>query len=79
MSTMHLEAQVADPELRRKLTPDYPIGCKRVLFADDYYPALQRPNVTLETEAIERITPQGVRTRDGVDHALGRSGFRHRL
>ena len=69
-STMHMEAQVADPELRRKLTPDYPIGCKRVLFADDYYPALQRPNVTLETGAIERITPQGVRTSDGVDHAL---------
>jgi cation diffusion facilitator CzcD-associated flavoprotein CzcO len=69
-STMHMEAQVADPELRRKLTPDYPIGCKRVLFADDYYPALQLPNVTLETGAIERITPQGVRTSDGVDHAL---------
>lgn len=69
-SSMHLEAQVSDPELRRKLTPDYPIGCKRVLFADDYYPALQRSNVTLETELIERITPSGVRTRDGVDHAL---------
>jgi cation diffusion facilitator CzcD-associated flavoprotein CzcO len=69
-STMHLEAQVADLELRRKLTPDYPIGCKRVLFADDYYPALQRPNVTLETEMIERITPQSIRTRDGVDHPL---------
>ncbi len=69
-STLHMEAQVADPELRRKLTPDYPIGCKRVLFADDYYPALLRPNVTLETGAIERITPQGVRTSDGVDHAL---------
>ncbi|MGD0299000.1 MAG: NAD(P)/FAD-dependent oxidoreductase [Bryobacteraceae bacterium] len=69
-STMHLEAQVADPELRRKLTPDYPIGCKRVLFADDYYPALQLPNVTLETEMIERITSHGIRTRDGVDHAL---------
>jgi cation diffusion facilitator CzcD-associated flavoprotein CzcO len=69
-STMHLEAQVVDPELRRKLTPDYPIGCKRVLFADDYYPALQRPNVMLETGAIERITAQGVRTSDGVDHAL---------
>ena len=69
-SMMHLEAQVASPELRRKLTPDYPVGCKRVLFADDYYPALQLSNVTLETAAIECITPQGVRTRDGVDHAL---------
>jgi cation diffusion facilitator CzcD-associated flavoprotein CzcO len=60
VSRMHLEAQVADPALRRKLTPDYPIGCKRVLFSDDYYPALTRPNVTLETGAIEQITPQGV-------------------
>src|SRR4051794_29726829 len=39
----HLEEQVRDPELRAKLTPDYPIGCKRVLISDDYYPALQRP------------------------------------
>src|SRR5580700_962237 len=58
---MHLEAQVSDPELRRKLTPDYPIGCRRILFADDYYPTLLRPNVTLETAAIDRIAPAGVR------------------
>jgi cation diffusion facilitator CzcD-associated flavoprotein CzcO len=67
---MHLETQVADPELRRKLTPDYPVACRRILFADDYYPALQQPNVALETEAIEYITPEGVCTRDGVDHHL---------
>jgi len=67
---MHLEQQVADAELRRKLTPDYPIGCKRVLFADDYYPALQRGNVTLVTEAIDRITPEGIHTRDGANHDL---------
>ncbi|HEV8146325.1 MAG TPA: NAD(P)/FAD-dependent oxidoreductase [Bryobacteraceae bacterium] len=70
VSRMHLEAQVADPELRRKLTPDYPIGCKRILFSDDYYPALTRSNVTLETDAIERIAPQGVRMRNGAEHAL---------
>ena len=70
LSTMHMESQVADPEMRRKLTPEYPIGCKRVLFADDYYPALQLPNVTLDTAAIERITPQGIRTSDAVDHPL---------
>jgi cation diffusion facilitator CzcD-associated flavoprotein CzcO len=69
-SLMHLEAQVVDPELRRKLTPDYPIGCKRVLFADDYYPALQLPHVALETGEIDRITPQGARMRDGREHAL---------
>lgn len=69
-SMMHLEAQVSDPLLRRKLTPDYPIGCKRVLFADDYYPALQLPNVALETAVIDRITPAAVRTREGVEHQL---------
>ena len=60
----HLEAQVADPELRAKLTPDYKIGCKRILIADTYYPALQRPNVELITDPIARIEPEGVVTRD---------------
>jgi cation diffusion facilitator CzcD-associated flavoprotein CzcO len=66
----HMAMQVPDPELRRKLTPDYPIGCKRVLFADDYYPALSLPNVKLETNGIERIVPKGVVTKDGVTHEL---------
>lgn len=66
----HLEAQVADPALRAKLTPDYPVGCKRVLITDDFYPALQRPNVSLVTERIARITPTGVVTTDGVEHAV---------
>lgn len=67
---LHLEAQVADPELRKKLTPDYPIGCKRILFCDDFYPALQRPNVTLVTEAIDRVTSTGIATKDGRHHEL---------
>lgn len=65
ISLNHLEAQVADPVLREKLTPAYPIGCKRVLFCDDYYPALQRANVELVTDGIEEIVPTGVVTRDG--------------
>jgi cation diffusion facilitator CzcD-associated flavoprotein CzcO len=68
MATNHMNMQVSDPDLRRKLTPDYPIGCKRVLFADDYYPALTRPSVSLVTEEIARIDPSGVVTRDGVTH-----------
>jgi cation diffusion facilitator CzcD-associated flavoprotein CzcO len=64
----HLEAQVPDPTLRAKLVPNYPIGCKRVLITDDFYPALSRPNVSLVTEAIRSITPTGVDTRDGVSH-----------
>lgn len=66
----HLHAQVADPELRKKLTPDYPVGCKRILICDDFYPALQRPNVRLVTERIARIAPEGVVTKDGETHGF---------
>jgi cation diffusion facilitator CzcD-associated flavoprotein CzcO len=66
----HLAEQVADPELRKKLTPDYPIGCKRILFADDYYPALMRDNVALITDGIAKITPTGIDTKDGKHHAF---------
>src|SRR5690606_126563 len=66
----HLEEQVPDPELRKKLTPDYPIGCKRILITDDFYPALMRPNVSLVTEGISRVTPKGVETADGAAHDL---------
>jgi cation diffusion facilitator CzcD-associated flavoprotein CzcO len=68
-SLAHLRRQVRDPALRAKLVPTYPIGAKRVLFNDDYYPALGRPNVRLVTDAIERIEQRGVRTRDGELHA----------
>ncbi|MBL1077696.1 NAD(P)/FAD-dependent oxidoreductase [Nocardia sp. 2] len=66
----HLEEQVTDPVLRAKLTPDYPIGCKRGLFSNDYYPALTEPNVRVETTAISEIVPEGVRTADGVVHEV---------
>jgi cation diffusion facilitator CzcD-associated flavoprotein CzcO len=60
--------QLKNPVLRAKLTPDYPAGCKRVLFASDYYPALAQPNVSVETNPIKEITPTGVRTADGAHH-----------
>lgn len=66
LARWRLESQVADPALRAALTPSYPLGCKRVLVSDDYYPALARPSVELVTTAIERFEPAGVRTRDGV-------------
>lgn len=65
LARTHLERSVRDPELREKLLPSYVIGCKRILISNDYYPALQRPNVHLVTEGIERVEPRGVRTRDG--------------
>ena len=66
----HLAKQIRDRELRAKLTPSYPIGCKRILISNDYYPALAEPNVDVVTEAIEAVTPTGIRTRDGVEHAV---------
>lgn len=66
----HLHKQVADPELRAKLTPDYPAGCKRGLFSNNYYPALTQPNVRVETTEIAEVAPTGVRTADGVLHEV---------
>ncbi|WP_158886943.1 flavin-containing monooxygenase [Amycolatopsis anabasis] len=59
---------IKDPELRRKLKPDYAMGCKRILFTNDYLPALAQPNVQVETNRITEITPNGVRTADGAEH-----------
>ncbi len=64
----NMHRHLHDPELKRKLTPHYPMGCKRVQIEDDYYPALERPNVELITTPIERVTAQGVLTEDGVEH-----------
>ncbi|GAA0558224.1 NAD(P)/FAD-dependent oxidoreductase [Actinomadura livida] len=73
-----LEDGVDDPALRRALVPDYPLGCKRILISNDYYPALARPHVDLVTDPIERITPAGVRTAEreyGVDVIVYGTGF----
>ena len=70
---------VTDPELRRKLTPSEPWGCKRPLFANPYYPTFNRPNVELVTEPIERITPEAIVTADGrerrIDTLILATGF----
>jgi cation diffusion facilitator CzcD-associated flavoprotein CzcO len=63
-----LRRQVKDPALRRKLTPDYTIGCKRILIANDYYPALTRPNVEVVTSRIAEVGPTWIRTQDGERH-----------
>jgi cation diffusion facilitator CzcD-associated flavoprotein CzcO len=65
-----LRAQVRDPELRAKLKPDYPIGCKRLLFSNDWYPALVQPNVDVVTHGIVEVLPEGVRSSDGVVHEV---------
>ena len=56
---------VEDPELRLKLRPQHPFGCKRPLLSNNYYEAFNRPNLELVTDAIERVTPDSVLTVDG--------------
>lgn len=76
----HLRAQVADPALRRALTPTYPVAAKRVLTSDDYYPAVARSNVTLVSDAVGRIEPGAVVAPSGrrfeVDAIVFATGFR---
>lgn len=61
----HLLAQVRSPKLRQKLSPTYKIGCKRVLMSNTYYKTLERPHVSLQTEAIRGITPRGIELKGG--------------
>ena len=64
----HLAKQVPDRQLRAALTPTEPMGCKRVLQSNDWYPALLRPNVDVVTDSVSRIVPEGVVTADGTLH-----------
>lgn len=66
----YLKRQIQSPALRRKLTPDFHIGCKRVLLSSDYYPALAQENVDVITDAIVQVTPRGVVTADGTTHEV---------
>ena len=72
-------ALVEDPEVRAKLTPDHPYGCKRPLISNDWYPTFNRPNVELVTERIRAVTPTGITTVDGrereVDTIVLATGF----
>jgi cation diffusion facilitator CzcD-associated flavoprotein CzcO len=76
----HLRRQVHDPDLRRKLTPTFLPGCKRLLLSNDFYPALTRPNVELVTDPIREVTPSGIITADGrameFDTIIFGTGFR---
>jgi cation diffusion facilitator CzcD-associated flavoprotein CzcO len=76
----HIHAQIRDPELRARVTPTYSPGCKRILLGDDYYPALERPNVAVVTEGIREVNERGIVTADGVerpaDAIVFATGFR---
>ncbi len=79
MALRYLKKSVPDEKLRQKLTPNYVMGCKRVLITNDYYPALNRNNVEVITDGIQQITDTGVLTKDGkqkdVDAIIIATGF----
>ena len=62
-----IRSEIDDPELRRKVTPEDEIGCKRIMLTDHWYGTLAEPNVELVTDRIDAITPGGVWTADGVE------------
>lgn len=70
LGRLQLRRQVKDPELRRRLTPTYMIGCKRAIFSDTYYPALTGENVDVVTAPIAAVRPHSIVTADGVEHPV---------
>ncbi|TXS93777.1 NAD(P)/FAD-dependent oxidoreductase [Parahaliea maris] len=76
----YLNDNISDPVLKDKLTPDYPVGCKRILISDDYYQALARDNVDVVTSPITGISEEGVCTEDReprpADVIIYGTGFR---
>ncbi|CAM3775179.1 flavin-containing monooxygenase [Parendozoicomonas haliclonae] len=75
----HIKKVIKDPELQKKVTPDYSIGCKRILLANSYYPALNRKHVDVITDGVERIGEDHIVTRSGetlpVDAIIWGTGF----
>src|SRR5467141_2115247 len=66
----HMARRIKDPKLRAALTPNYQLGCKRVLVSDDFYPALNLPNVELVTDAITEVRGHSIVTQDGVERPV---------
>jgi cation diffusion facilitator CzcD-associated flavoprotein CzcO len=79
LAKRYLDSVIADEGLRARLTPNYVMGCKRILISNDYYPALSRDNVELVTDPINEVTQDAVVTADGqvrpVDAIIYGTGF----
>lgn len=67
LAKLFIKAQVKDPVLAKKLTPEYTIGCKRVLISNKYFPTFNRDNVELVTDGIKEIREHSIVTQDGVE------------
>jgi cation diffusion facilitator CzcD-associated flavoprotein CzcO len=68
MARKHLKDQVRDPVLRNKLTPRYAVGCKRVLFSNNYYPALAQPNVDVVAAGVKEVKAHSIVDANGEEH-----------
>lgn len=67
---LHLRRQVPDPELRRRLTPDYEIFCKRIVLSNRWYPAIQEPNVDIVSSGVSEVREHSVVDGDGVEREI---------
>jgi cation diffusion facilitator CzcD-associated flavoprotein CzcO len=80
LARIHLRRQVHDPKLRRRLTPDYQIFCKRIILSNDWYPAIQAPNVDIVSSGVREVREHSVVDNDGierdVDTLIFATGFR---
>jgi cation diffusion facilitator CzcD-associated flavoprotein CzcO len=70
MAVHHIHRRIKDPQLRAKVTPDYVVGCKRVLISNDYYPALAKPNVDVITTGIREVKAHSIIADDGTEREV---------
>ena len=79
LARVHMDRQISDPELRRKVEPGYTIGCKRILPSNNWYPALGRENVELVTDGVAEVRERSIVTGGGeeveVDAIIFGTGF----
>jgi cation diffusion facilitator CzcD-associated flavoprotein CzcO len=70
LARRHLDQQVKDPLLKRRLTPQYRMGCKRVLISSSYYPALQQPNVEVVADGVREVKPNAIVSTGGIEREV---------
>lgn len=70
LGLLNIRLNIADPEMREKLTPDFTLGCKRPMFSNEWYGALAKPNVKVIFQGLSHITETGVVAEDGTEHEV---------
>jgi cation diffusion facilitator CzcD-associated flavoprotein CzcO len=71
----NMAKSITDPDLRVKLTPDYIMGCKRILLSNDYYPALAQPNVDVVAAGLAKVDGSTLTAQDGTSHDVDAIAF----